>query len=133
MHTIDLHKAQDYKELPAVARLVAHQAKGAGYLRLGDWLRNLHPYDLRMLSTIIDECQDTIDDPATATMISLTMILVQAEGLPLNPDELSGQVNQLGMFITTESLARKGIVEVFYDNVSLGDDAGTLPIARALS
>jgi hypothetical protein len=133
MESVNLQKARDYKGLPAVARLVAQQVTTGGYLKPGHWLRDLHDFDLRTLSMIIDECQDTIDDPATSTMIGLTMILVQAEGLPLDPDVLNSQVNQLGLFITTESLARKGVVEVYYDNISFGDDAGELPIAKALT
>lgn len=133
MHSVNMTKAFVDMDLPAVVRLAAHQATQAGgYMKPGAWLKQLHTYDLRSLMMMIDDVGFDLDNPASKALVALAMILVQAEGLEIG-DGFQGQVNQLGLFLTTESLARKGLVEVYYDNISFGDDAGELQIARALT
>lgn len=135
MHAVSMKKAFEQSDLPAIVRVTAWQAmQGNGYLKPGKWLHDLHPLDLVYLLNVIEQCEDHPDDPSTALMISLTMVLVQAEGLSVDDsDWLNGCVNQLGMFLITESLARKGLVDIEYGNVSFDDDAGDIPFAKAHS
>jgi hypothetical protein len=135
MHAVSMKKAFEQPDLPAIVRMAAWQAmQGNGYMKPGKWLHELHPLDLVYLINVIDQCKDDPEDPATSLMISLTMILVQAEGLQIDDSAwLNSCVNQLGMFLITESLSRMGMVDVEYGNISFDDSAGDLPIARARS
>lgn len=133
MHAVNMKKAFEQPDLPSVVRMAAWQAMQAkGYMKPGEWLARLHPLDLTFLNTLVEGAKDQLDDPATGTLIALTMILVQAEGLE-SPDgeTLRGQVNQLGLFLTIESLSRRGLAEVEHGNISFGDDMGDVPIARS--
>lgn len=133
MHAVNMKKAFEQPDLPAVIRLAAWQAMQAkGYMKPGEWLKRLNDLDLIFLVNLVDQCKDTLDDPATAALLTLTMILVQAEGLESDTaDVLNGQVNQLGLFVTIESLSRKGLADVEHHNISFGDDSGDIPIARS--
>jgi hypothetical protein len=127
-----MKRAFEEPGLPAVVRMAAWYAMQAKtYMKPGQWLHNLNALDLIFLLNLVDQCNDAPADPATGALISLTMILVQAEGLELDsPEQLNSQVNQLGLFLTIESLSRKGLVDVEHGNISFGDDAGSTPFVR---
>jgi hypothetical protein len=132
MHAVDMKRVFEQPDLPAVVRLAAWQALQAkSYMKPGVWLRNLHDIDLVFLINLVEQCKGTTDNPATSTLITLTMVLVQAEGLEFDdPAVLNNYVNQLGMFLIIESLGRKGVTDVHHDNISFDDAAGNLSIAE---
>lgn len=118
---------------PAICRLAAWEAIQTGsYMKPGDWIRKLHQVDLDHLLQLCDTAKDTDDDSATMTLVALTMVLVQGEGLDVaDGKELTDQMNQLVMFLTLESLGRKGLVDVEYNNISFDPASGDAAIGKA--
>jgi hypothetical protein len=60
-------------------------------------------------------------------------MLAAGEGLALEGvDTTTARVNQFCMLIVIESLARKGLVKVFHENMSFGDEMGDKTIVEKL-
>ena len=49
-----------------------------------------------------------------------------------NDDDLMHRVNQFMVMITCETLARKGLVKVYYENMSFGEDAGHRVVVKKI-
>lgn len=112
--------------------MAAQAAISAGtYMRPGEWLRTVHNVDLMTLAMIADAVeQDPVHDAAEA-LTALTMILVTAEGLDIGDDkQMLVYLKQLVMFITLESLYRKGLIDIVHANMSFADDAVDLEIGK---
>ena len=127
---------QRFASTPSVhGTLVAATAQAAinskGYLKPGDWLKQLSDVDLMFLMMCVENLTDDPRDIALRTVVAIALILAQAEGLDsISAEQPHAYVNQLAHFLAIESLKRKGLVDVNYDNISFGDDANELPIAR---
>jgi hypothetical protein len=83
---------------------------------------------------LIQEVGDSgADDPHFNELIIMTEMLAQAEGIPsMSMEEMNTRVNQFLIFITMESLKRKGLIRIFYENMSFGDDYLDKMIAEKL-
>lgn len=132
MQGIDLNKVY-HSAAPAVVRLTALQLSQApSYTRPGEWLENLTGADLEYLMMILDQMDDTRDNPYTEAMILLSMILAQAEGVDTESEGTAHKhVNVLAQFLVLESMFRKGLIDINRTNMSFGEDAKDLPIAAA--
>jgi hypothetical protein len=128
---VDLQKVVS-SNLPAIVRLTALQAihSDSMYSRPGDWLRTISDYDLYQLIDMSDQLTNDMGDKVTESFVALTMLLMQAEGVPFDECDLRPHVGALIHFLVMEGLARKGLIDVTYQNISFGDDAGPLEIAR---
>lgn len=116
-------------DLIAPIRLLAIDLQKSPYLSLGDWFRSLSNGAFNEVNELV-ELNHNIEDPEDQTkqevleqLMLLTMMLARAEGT----EELSNKdlYEQLSVFcntVTCVSLARKGIVKVYYENLSLGSD-----------
>jgi len=61
-------------------------------------------------------------------------MLGRAEDVHSETDEdLMKRVNHFMIMITCENLARKGLVKVFYENMSFGDDAGHRMVVQKIN
>lgn len=102
-----------------VTRLLAADLMKSQYMPIGDFIKSLNDNSLRELNSIAED----EDHPNFEEMILITEMLAAAEGTNLGG---TPQVHQrLNMFITWlvfESLKRKGLVKVYYENLSFGDD-----------
>lgn len=117
-------------DFPAILRLLAMDLRQHTYLRVGTWLKELRTADLMYLVEVVDCATDDFDNAYTGTLVVLTMLLTQGEGLVIGEAEsLHPYVNHVVRLLALESLYRKGLVEVLHDNISLGDEAGELIIA----
>jgi hypothetical protein len=66
-------------------------------------------------------------------IVLMTEMLSRAEGVPSQSvDEITENVNYFGACITCVSLARKGLVRVYYDNMSFGADNGDKMIVEKI-
>lgn len=130
MQGIDLNKVY-HSAAPAVIRLTALElSRAPSYTRPGEWLAKLTDADLEYLMIILDQVDDTPDNPYTESMILLAMILAQAEGVDSDHQGVAHKhVSSLAHFLVLESLYRKGAADLIRDNMSFGDDAKDLPIA----
>ena len=120
------------KESLAVTRLLAADLLAKPYLAVGDWIRNVSDSDLQ---TLIEGSEpDDNDEYKLEDLMLIVMMLRQAEGLPpINTDEgFREGCGHLVSMLVVESLARKGLVKVFYENMSFGEDMGDKIIVEKL-
>lgn len=126
----------DVEYLPIV-RLTAAGLISNPYNTVGNWLQNVANGDLNDLLEIINEQHDAYElDPdamidAYDNIVLLTLILAQSEGVDLEDfDDLHDNVGILSILLTTEGLARKGLVDIMYDQVSFGSEFRDVVVAK---
>jgi hypothetical protein len=117
------------KDCLSVTRLLAVDLKENPYMSVGLFLKNISNSDLKILSDIVDQNfniddDDEVGDPSLADVVLIAEMLSRAEGIISESDEqLMQKVNQFMMYISVESLRRKGLVRVYHENMSFGEDA----------
>jgi len=117
------------KDCLSVTRLLAVDLKENPYMSVGLFLKNISNSDLKILSDIVDQNfniddDDEVSDPSLADVVLIAEMLSRAEGIISESDEqLMQKVNQFMMYISVESLRRKGLVRVYHENMSFGEDA----------
>ena len=111
------------KLLP-VTKSVAKMLMRNPYTSLGKFFMKLSDDNLKALSEIIEEGDSEFND-GMEDIVLMTEMLSRAEGVPSQCiDDITENVNYFGACITCVSLARKGLVRVYYDNMSFGTDNG---------
>jgi hypothetical protein len=111
------------KLLP-VTKAVAKMLMRNPYTSLGRFFKKLSDENLQALSEIIEEGDSEFND-GMEDIVLMTEMLSRAEGVPSESiDDITENVNYFGACITCVSLARKGLVRVYYDNMSFGRDHG---------
>lgn len=117
------------KECLPATRLLAADLMQNPYLTVGMFLKNLSDSDLATFSEIVEtsfdlEDDDEVGDPRLADLVLIAEMLSRAEGITSEDDAaLQQTVNKFMVMITMESLARKGLVRVYHNNMSFGEDA----------
>lgn len=120
----------------SIVKMLALQIKQNSYLTVGDFFRNLSKSDLEYLVNAIEEAnemdeEEYMESDKVDDLLLLTMMLSQAEGGEEDGiDDLHNKMNCFCMLTVTTSLHRKGLVDVFYENFSLQQDAGSNIIAK---
>lgn len=105
------------------------------YLAPGDFFRSLTDDELYGILEMLDDNESLGDEGIlTEDMILITEMLVQAEGLASNSlDELGSRIKSTVMYFTLESLRRRNLVKIHYQNISYGDDYSHLKVAERLT
>lgn len=118
-YTINLPEVAKYPGILAVTKLLASQIMVNPYLVVGDWIKSLSDSDLNSLNELVDK--NEYED-----VILIAEMLATGEGLPSaeNEKEFQERTSTLAGFLVLESLNRKGMVKVYHENMSFGDDAG---------
>ena len=122
--TVNCAEVVRSKESLAVTRLLAADLLVKPYLAVGDWIRNVSDSDLQ---TLIEGSEpDDNDEYKLEDLMLILMMLRQAEGLPpiITDEGFREGCGHLVSMLVVESLARKGLVKVFYENMSFGEDMG---------
>lgn len=119
------------KDVSSVTKLLATKLKENPYTTVGDYLQSLSDSDVETLLTNIDgdETEKNYSD-----VILISEMLATAEGLDSSKD-FDGMVKRthyLVGFLTIESLRRKGLVKIHYENMSFGDELGDKIIVEKL-
>lgn len=112
------------KDMLAVTRLLAADLIAKPYLSVGDWLVNVSDSDLKGLVAAAD--MDKNDEVILEDLMLIFMMLRQAEGLPpvKDDEDFRKGIGQLVTMLVGESLARKGLIKLYRENLSFGDDMG---------
>ena len=111
------------KLLP-VTKSVAKMLMRNPYTSLGKFFKKLSDENLQILMEIIDEGDSEFND-GMEDVVLMTEMLSRAEGVPSQSiEDITENVNYFGACVTCVSLARKGLVRVYYDNMSFGTDQG---------
>lgn len=125
-------KIAESPHMVPVIRLLAIDLQKCPYMSLGDFLKNLSDVALSELLELSGD-QMEMNEDNMEQMLLLTLMLTRAEGSEKQDMEKTGdQVGTLRMLIACESLARKGLVRVFHENMTLGDDMGDKPVVEKL-
>lgn len=120
-YRVDLEQIAATQNLPATIRLLAFDLMKTPYLSLGEFFQKLSDKGLEELIELVNDVED--NENSLQNVMLLTMMLMTAEGLVVsNDDQLHEALNAMVMITCGVSLARKGLVRVFYDNLSFGED-----------
>jgi hypothetical protein len=137
--SINYKEVAEATDLIAPIRLLAIDLQKNPYLSLGDWFMSLSSGAFNEINELV-ELNHEIEDEEDQTKMEvieqlglLTMMLARAEGIEGNTmEEFSEQINVFCNTVTCVSLARKGVVKVYYENLSLGKDMSEKVIVEKL-
>ena len=119
------------KLLP-ITRSVAKMLMRNPYTSLGKFFKKLSDENLEVLMEIIDEGDSEFNE-RMEDIVLMTEMLSRAEGVPSESiEEITENVNYFGACVTCVSLARKGLVRVYYENMSFGTDNGEKVIVERI-
>ena len=128
----DMEKIIESDKLLPVTKSVAKMLMRNPYTSLGRFFKKLSNENLEILMEIIDEGDSEFNE-RMEDIVLMTEMLSRAEGVPSQSvDEITENVNYFGACITCVSLARKGLVRVYYDNMSFGTDQGEKVLVERL-
>jgi hypothetical protein len=118
------------KGLMPVTRTLALDLSESGYMSVGDFLKSLSDYDVENLLKISED----EDSEQFSEIALIAEMLASGEGLTAfkDIDTFSQRIDQLCAFLAIESLARKGLVKIYYENVSFGEEMGDKIIVEKL-
>jgi hypothetical protein len=111
----------------SVTRLLAAHLCYNPYMTVGDFVKSLSDTDLDILMDVAEgiDKEDFEDAPRLEEMVLITEMLVRAEGLvTVDSSVLTNRVNALCMFLACEGLFRKGMVKLYHNHMSFGEDMG---------
>ena len=128
----DMEKIIESDKLLPVTKSVAKMLMRNPYTSLGRFFKKLSNENLEILMEIIDEGDSEFNE-RMEDIVLMTEMLSRAEGVPSQSvEEITENVNYFGACITCVSLARKGLVRVYYDNMSFGTDNGDKMIVEKI-
>ena len=120
----DMEKIIGSDKLLPITKSVAKMLMRNPYTSLGKFFKKLSDENLEILMEIIDEGDSEFND-GLEDVVLMTEMLSRAEGVPSQSvEDITENVNYFGACVTCVSLARKGLVRVYYDNMSFGTDSG---------
>lgn len=122
---IDLKMIQDSPHAWSINKSLAFKLSFNSFSSLGDFLKMMSDENITFLMHAIDSLDKNDEEDAVTEFMMLTYLLSYAEGLDIVEDLelMSTRTNVLAGFIVAESMARKGLAELTYENMSLGEDA----------
>jgi hypothetical protein len=127
-----MEKIIESDKLLPVTKSVAKMLMRNPYTSLGSFFKKLSDENLDVLSEIIEEGDSEFNE-RMEDIVLMTEMLSRAEGVPSQCiDDITENVNYFGACITCVSLARKGLVRVYYDNMSFGTDQGDKVLVERL-
>jgi hypothetical protein len=128
----NMEKIIDAEGLLPVTKSVAKMLMRNPYTSLGKFFKKLSDENLQVLMEIIDEGDSEFND-GMEDVVLMTEMLSRAEGVPSQSiEEITENVNYFGACITCVSLARKGLVRVYYENMSFGTEHGEKVLVERL-
>jgi len=136
---INIDKVVKSKNMMPTTRMLAMRLQRNPYTTVKDFLENLSDVEL---DTLIEVSEDGLDESAGSVaegedrfseLVLMAEMLAKAEGLHTSSlEDMTSRTNTLITFIACEGLARKGLVEVWRENMSLGEDMGDKMIVRRI-
>ena len=127
-----MEKIIDAEGLLPVTKSVAKMLMRNPYTSLGKFFTKLSDENLEVLMEIVEE-GDSEFNVGIEDIVLMTEMLSRAEGVPSGSiEEITENVNYFGVCVTCVSLARKGLVRVYYENMSFGNDHGDKVIVERI-
>jgi hypothetical protein len=117
--SINYHKVLHQETFLPITRLLAADLIKSQYMSIGDFIKSLKDNSLEELNEISED----ENHPNFEEMILITEMLAAAEGTNLGgTPEVHQRLNMFMTWLIFESLKRKGLVKIHYENLSFGDD-----------
>ena len=114
---LDFKKIIENKTVSSITKSLAYTIQQCGYYSIGDFFKNLSDDDLTTLNDWF-ETKDREEE-----ILLLVLLLSKGEATDCSDlDMLVDRFTRLGIFETSESLHRKGLVDLFHDKLSFGED-----------
>lgn len=135
-YSVNLDEIIKSTERSSIVKMLAMQIKQNSYLTVGDFFKNLSSTDLQYLVDAIEETnemdeEEYLESDKADDLLLITLMLSKAEGGDeADAEDLQRKMQCFCMLTITASLHRKGLVDVFYENFSLQEDASENMIAR---
>lgn len=115
------------REMLTVTRLLAAHLCYNPYMTVGDFVKALSNEDLDVLMDVAEgmDKEDFQSAPRLEELVLITEMLVRAEGLiTSDSDALVARINAFCTFLALEGLFRKGMVKLYHNHMSFGEDMG---------
>ena len=130
-YIINFEKIVSDKSFLPVTRLLAADMMMNPYITVGDFLKEITDSDLKNLLTLSEDIEEGNN---AEDFILLSEMLATGEGLSFadDADEVMKRVNQFVVMLSIESLYRKGMVKIYHENMSFGEDMNNKIIAEKL-
>jgi hypothetical protein len=127
--SINIQKLIGDNTLLAVTRLLGADLLARPYMAVGDFFKSLTDNDLQ---TLLKASEPDTQDEVMDDILLIGMMLRSAEGLePLNElDQSKDIVQKIITFLVLESLYRKGLIKLYHENMTFGDDMEDKMIAE---
>jgi hypothetical protein len=118
------------KDFLPLTRTLAMDLSESGYMRPGDFLKSLSDADVDALLKVADND----DNPRLAEILLISEMLATGEGLEQSQDAegVTLRMNAFCAFLAIEGLSRKGLVKVYHENISFGEDFGNKIVVEKL-
>lgn len=118
------------KDFLPITRTLAMDLSESGYMRPGDFLKALTDSDVDALLKIADN----EENPRLSEILLISEMLATGEGLEQSQDAdgITLRMNSFCGFLAIEGLSRKGLVKVYHENISFGEDFGNKIIVEKL-
>ena len=128
----DMEKIIRTEGLLPITKSVAKMLMKHQYLSLGKFFTRISDENLQTLMEIIDDADNEFND-GMEDVVLMTEMLSRAEGVPSESiEDITENVNYFGACVTCVSLERKGLVRVFYENMSFGKELGEQTLVEKL-
>lgn len=115
-------KVAESKDMLDVTRLLAFDLIANPYMTVGEFLKNMSDSNLEILLDVIEEDEDK-EGGRYAELLLIAEMLARAEGEDEGDiDVLTLRTNAFTSFLVIESLARRGLVKIYRENMSFGED-----------
>ena len=119
--SINYEKVLHQETFLPVTRLLAADLMKNQYMHIGDFIKSLKNDTLEEVNVISED----EDHPNFEEIVLLSEMLAAAEGTNIGGlSEVHQRVNMFTTWLVFESLKRKGLVRIFYENISFGEDMG---------
>jgi hypothetical protein len=118
------------KDFLPITRTLAMDLLQSGYIRPGDFLKALTDSDVDALLKIADN----EENPRLSEILLISEMLATGEGLEQSQDadSITHRMNAFCVFLAIEGLSRKGLVKVYHENISFGEDFGNKIVVEKL-
>lgn len=123
----------------SIVKMLALQIKMNPYTTVGEFFKGLSDDDIQYLVDMVEksnalgeeDTEEEYESSGVEDLMLLSLMLSRAEGGEEECfEEIQQKLNSLCLLIITTSLHRKGLVDVFYENYSLQEDARSRPVAQ---
>ena len=121
-YALNLDTLIDSTSCSSSARILALSLKlSNGYLTVGDLLKKIPDEFLNRMMVITEISDKDVIEKIQGEILEIALVFNHAEGGSINESDVDALANSTSVLLVMESLSRKGLVKLEYQNASLTD------------